>query len=483
VTAVRPRSFGVGSCVELFGGLGGLALGLEAAGFRHRLLVEQDSHAVRTLGANDLTRRWPLYAGDVRDVDFAADIPGPIDLLAAGVPCQPFSQAGSHAGPADPRNMFPETFEAIRALRPKAVLLENVRGLARPAFRPFVDYIVDHLALPHLSRRKRESWPDHHRRLRAALARPARGGDDRYVVEWHPVCVADYGVPQRRVRVLIVAIRADLADRWTWPKPTHSHEVLLLDQLDGFYWREHGLAPRSPLLARNTRRRARAVPQPSARERWRTLRDAIADLPEAVPRGYAPSMNWHELWPGARLYRGHRGSDLDSPSKTIKAGVHGVAGGEHIVHLDSGEYRYLTVRECMRIQDLPDELELDAVRSIAMRQIGNAVPPTIGKLFGVAIAEAVCDAQSVPKEVHVREQDAAAGGFLRRQVVVQGKRVTASVRIQKGYAYLYWTRTVGHPLYLGKVPPGSRASRLREAWRIAHASHPEIFLAMESEAA
>jgi len=72
---------------------------------------------------------------------------------------------------------------------------------------------------------------------------------------------------------------------------------------------------------------------------------------------------------------------------------------------------------------------------------------------------------------------------MRRQVVVDGKRVTASVRIQKGYAYLYWTRTAGRPLYLGKVSPGPRHSCLREAWRIAHARHPEIFLAGESEAA
>jgi DNA (cytosine-5)-methyltransferase 1 len=401
VTAVKlslvpPR---VGACVELFSGLGGMAIGLDRAGWDHELLVERDARAVATLRANGLTRGWPLHDSDLREVDFASDVKREVDLLAAGVPCQPFSQAGTHAGPADDRNMFPETFGAIRQLRPKAVLIENVRGLARPAFKPFVDYIVDHLRLPGLARKKNEDWPAHHERLRKALKRRPKDPTERYAVEWRPICVADYGVAQRRVRVIIVAIRGDLAERWSWPEPTHSHEVLMLDQLDGFYWAEHDLSPRSPILALGTRKRVRRVVHPTPVSRWRTLRDALRGLPEPVSRDETPELNWHTLWPGARLYRGHHGSELDQPSKTIKAGVHGVAGGEHIVHLDSGEYRYLTVRECMRAQDLPDELEIEAARTPAIRQIGNAVPPTIGEVFGQAIARAVCDHEA-PKDRH-----------------------------------------------------------------------------------
>jgi DNA (cytosine-5)-methyltransferase 1 len=381
----------LGVCVELFSGLGGLAIGLDRAGWSHELLVERDPQAAATLRGNDLTRDWPLHDTDLRELDLGSEVEREVDLLAAGVPCQPFSQAGAHAGPDDERNMFPETFAAIRQLKPKAVLIENVRGLARPAFKPFVEYIVDHLQLPGLKRKKDEDWPDHHQRLRKALKRRPKDPTERYVVEWRPICVADYGVPQRRVRVIMVAIRADLAERWSWPEPTHSHEVLLLDQLDGFYWAEHDLPPRSPILAPFTRKRARRVTRPTPVARWRTLRDALGGLPEPVPQGETPALNWHTLWPGARLYRGHRGSDLDKPSKTIKAGVHGVAGGEHIVHLDSGDYRYLTVRECMRIQDLPDELEIDSTRTSAIRQIGNAVPPAIGEVFGRAIAQAVCE--------------------------------------------------------------------------------------------
>lgn len=385
LSIVRPSA---GACVELFSGLGGLAIGLDRAGWEHRLLVERDANAVATLAGNDLTSGWPLHDGDLRDLDLS-DVGGELDLLAAGVPCQPFSQAGAHAGPDDERNMFPETFAAIRALKPKAVLIENVRGLARPAFEPFVEYVVDHLRLPGHARRGKETWPEHHKRLQKALKRAPNDPKERYVVEWRPICVADYGVPQRRVRVIIVAIRADLAPSWVWPEPTHSQEALLLDQLDGHYWNWHGLPPRSPILAPLTRKRVRRLVHPTPIDRWRTLRDALVGLPEPVEEGEDPTLNWHSLWPGARLYRGHRGSDLDKPSKTIKAGVHGVAGGEHIVHLDSGGYRYLTVRECMRVQDLPDELEVDAPRTVAIRQIGNAVPPTIGEVFGTAIAQAI----------------------------------------------------------------------------------------------
>jgi DNA (cytosine-5)-methyltransferase 1 len=378
--------------------------------------------------------------------------------------------------------MFPPTFETIRQLRPKAVFIENVRGLARPAFADFLSYILDYLRFPFLSPKHGEHWPKHHRRLRAALELDAGTTDERYEVECHPINVADYGVPQRRVRIIVAAVRHDLAHRWTWPAATHSHEALLLDQLDGYYWERHGLPARSPLLARGTRKRVRRQRLPLRHAPWRTLREALAGLPDPVERDAEPALNWHVLWPGARLYRGHRGSELDAPSKTIKAGVHGVAGGEHIVHLEDGSYRYLTVRECARAQDLPDWLEIDQPRSVAMRQIGNAVPPTIGRVFGLALARCLCDADPVPKATSIAEQDAAAGGYLRRVVVVGGRRVTASVRLQGDYAYLYWTRSAGKPLYLGRVAQGDRSDRLREAWRIAHDKHPDLFIALKQTA-
>jgi DNA (cytosine-5)-methyltransferase 1 len=439
-------------------------------------VVERDRQAIQTLRDNRPTADWPLHAGDVRELDFKSVV-DKIDILAAGVPCQPFSQAGMHAGPADDRNMFPETFEAIRALRPKAVLIENVRGLMRPTFLPFVEYIVDHLRRPHLALKIGESWPEHHARLRAAIAVGADVGE-RYCVEWHPICAADYGVAQRRVRVLMVAVLDGFAGAWEWPTPTHSLDILRRDQLDGYYWAEHGLTPRSPLVHRATRIRALTIQRPSPLRRWRTLRDVLAGLPDPSEHGTSPGLAGHELWPGARLYRGHRGTELDGASKTIKAGVHGVAGGEHIVHLDDGTFRYLTVRECMRIQDLPDSLIINAPRTSAMRQIGNAVPARIGEIFGRALVNAVCKPREMPRAEQTRRQDEAAGGYLLRQVALNGHRVTASIRLQKGYAYLYYNRKAGSPLYLGKLVEGSEEEQLAAAWAVAHAKHPELFLAL-----
>ena len=464
--------------MELFAGLGGMSLGLSAAGFEHRLVVEREAAAVATLRANAETSGWPLHAGDVREVDYEA-IPSDVDLLAAGVPCQPFSQGGAHAGPADERNMFPETFAAIRALRPKAVLIENVRGLARPRFQSFVAYLVDHLRAPHMALRPGEAWRDHHRRLRVALD---TGGDvegDRYAVEWRPICAADYGVAQRRVRVIMVAVRVDLAPNWAWPEPTHCADALLRDKLDRYYWTEHGLEAPELDLAASTIRRAQRLPRPLQRQRWRTLRDVIGDLPEPASSDEDAQLAGHVSWPGARLYRGHSGSLLDEVSKTIKAGVHGVAGGEHIVHLDDGSYRYLTVRECMRIQDLPDTLKIDDTRTAAMRQIGNAVPPRVAEVFGLAIVQAVCQPRVVPRAQYVQRQDAAAGGFLRRQVSIGGRRLTASVRIQREYAYLYFVRSAGNPIYLGSVGPGTREDQLRRGWERAHNGWPQLFIALE----
>lgn len=472
MTAVNPRS-----CVELFAGLGGMARGLAAAGFQHNLMVERDPHAAETLRGNDDSARWPLYADDVRKLDYTS-LGAVITLLAAGVPCQPFSQGGAHAGPADQRNMFPETFQAIRALRPRAVLIENVRGLARPKFAPFVDYLVDHLRAPHLALGSNESWRGHHRRLKTALDNDADLGGDRYSVEWHPVCTADYGVAQRRVRVIMVAIRSDLAFWWHWPRPTHSADSLLREKLDGYYWAEHGLSAPLLDLPRETVARARRLAHPLHRQRWRTLRDVIGDL--AVPGSSdAGTLQGHVAWPGARLYRGHGGSALDEASKTIKAGVHGVAGGEHIVHLDDGSYRYMTVRECMRVQDLPDSMRIDGTRTGAMRQIGNAVPPAVAEAFGLAIARAVCDPAAVPRAEYVERQDIAAGGYLRRQIVIDGRRLTASVRIQRGYAYLYFNRAAGTPVYLGSVAEGSKDDQLYQGWQRAHEQRSDLFIALE----
>jgi DNA (cytosine-5)-methyltransferase 1 len=380
----------VGTSVELFAGGGGLALGVHEAGFRHLLVNELDRRACETLRENvarDFESqtdedRWPLLAGDVAAIDWGS-FEGRVDLLAGGAPCQPFSLGGHHRGDQDKRNLFPEVFRALRDVRPRAFLLENVRGLLRKSFRPYFEYILDQLREPYLSPKRGESWKRHKARLERR--RPPQGGEsDRYVVYNLLVNVADYGLPQNRHRILIVGFREDLGVEWTWPEATHSREALLWSQANHSYWKEHGIADPNGSSAR--REGPRLGPKP-AELRWQTLRDAIKGLPEPVDGKEHPTIANHVGVPGARLYAGHTGNPLDWPAKTVKAGVHGVPGGEHILLRGDSTHRYLTVRECARLQGFPDSYRFTGPRSEAMRQIGNAVPVPLARLLAVRIAD------------------------------------------------------------------------------------------------
>jgi DNA (cytosine-5)-methyltransferase 1 len=125
-----------------------------------------------------------------------------------------------------------------------------------------------------------------------------------------------------------------------------------------------------------------------SRQRWRTVRDAIADLgsPAETSSELHARLD-HLLVPGARAYPGHTGSSLDEPAKTLKAGVHGVPGGEGTVVLDDGSVRYFTIREAARIQTFPDNYVFVGSRSEKMRQIGNAVAVKVADVIGSCIAQ------------------------------------------------------------------------------------------------
>ena len=154
---------------------------------------------------------------------------------------------------------------------------------------------------------------------------------------------ADFGVAQRRLRVFIVAVRQDFPDSM-FPKPTHSRLGLLRAKQTGEYW------DRWKISKRQREQLLGELPWDEGDQLlpWRTVRDALSGLPN-------PSLSeagaWMNHWsiPGARSYPGHSGSVLDWPSKTIKAGVHGVPGGENTVS-DNGKLRYYTLREAARIQ-------------------------------------------------------------------------------------------------------------------------------------
>lgn len=378
--------------IDLFAGAGGLALGIHRAGFSSAGLIEFNRHACETLRINadslQIGTRWPVIEQDARAVAYH-NLADRVDLLAGGAPCQPFSLGGKHRGDEDGRNMFPEVFRAVRALRPRAILLENVRGLTRQSFRPYLDYILAQLANPHESPMKDESWTEHVARLRTLQRRQEGNSADEYDVHWKLVNSADYGVPQRRERVFMVAFRRDHDVSWKFPVPTHTEDRLLHDQfVTGEYWERHGLTPRLP-DSRVLKRVSQLRLYPPPEFPWRTLRSVVADLPE--PLDGTPTSEWtgHIGIPGARLYKGHTGNDLDKPAKTIKAGDHGNPGGEHVLLRDDGSIRYLTVRECARVQAFPDAYEFSGSRSEAMRQIGNAVPVSLAKVLACAIHEAL----------------------------------------------------------------------------------------------
>ncbi|MGH9541451.1 MAG: DNA cytosine methyltransferase [Terriglobales bacterium] len=380
--------------VELFVGAGGLALGLAESGFRHAALIERDHQACETLRENQRRGRlgadaWPLFEGDSREFDYGA-VRCPVDLLAAGVPCQPFSIGGKHAGDRDERNMFPEVARAVRHLRPRAVLLENVRGLLRRGFARYFSYVQLSVAYPELTAKPNEGWLDHLGRLERYHTSGRRSGLYYRVVFRH-LNAADYGVPQRRERVFIVAIRGDLSVEWSFPKPTHGFESLIWSKwISGGYWERHCVPKRlRPQPGPGWGARLKQLSLfPPAREPWRTVRDAISDLPKPSRlRGAEEPALCHFLVPGARRYAGHTGSDLDHPAKTLKAGDHGVPGGENMLAERYGAVRYFTLRECARIQAFPDEFVFPGSWTESMRQIGNAVPVSLARVIGEHLVE------------------------------------------------------------------------------------------------
>ena len=377
--------------IELFSGAGGLALGLHQIGAQHRLLAELDVRACDTIRANNqngaLNPPWPILQADVRELDFTG-WQDRIDLLAAGAPCQPFSLGGLHKGADDKRNLLPEVVRAVRDIRPRAFILENVPGLLRPTFAEYFEYLLSQLQVPEVERRVAETWHEHKTRLDWHLARKRDGL--AYDVDYKVLAAADYGVPQSRRRLFVVGFRTDLRVSWSWPRPTHSEDALAFAKwVDGSYWRDHGIDPRHASAKFTKLGSATPCDGKPLALRWQTVRDAISSLPPPSNGSNPASIPNHQFVPGARRYKGHSGSSLDDPAKTLKAGVHGVPGGEGTVVQDDGSVRYFSIREAARIQTFPDNYVFVGARSHAMRQIGNAVPVRLASTIGVQVIRAM----------------------------------------------------------------------------------------------
>lgn len=299
--------------VEICAGAGGQSLGLERAGFEHEALVEIDDACCATLRTN--RPNWNVLHGDVTGFDgrrFAG-----VELLAGGVPCPPFSVAGKQLGAKDERDLFPEALRLTDEIRPRAVMLENVRGFLDPDFEGYRKRLFNQF-------RKLGYKPD----IKLLQA-------------------SDYGVPQLRPRVVIVALRSDDADHFAWPEklPTPAPTVgnTLVD-----------------LMAANGWDNAR---------RW-------ADGAQAI----APT-----IVGGSKK---HGGPDL-GPSRARKAwanlGVEGSTIAEFAPDLGFTGMPRLTVRMVARIQGFPDNWHFSGRKTAAYRQVGNAFPPPVAEAVGRSI--------------------------------------------------------------------------------------------------
>ena len=303
--------------LELCAGAGGQATGLEQAGFSHAGVVEIDPHCCATLRLN--RPEWTVHEGDLNEFDARA-YEG-VDLLAGGLPCPPFSVAGKQLGANDERNLFPAALRIVDETRPRAIMIENVRG--------FLDAVFE----------------DYRASLRSQLSKLG------YETHWRLFNAADFGVPQLRPRVVIVALRNDIKDQFEWPTP------LPFD------------AP--------------------------TVGEAIGDLMGA--NGWRGTKRWikqaNEIAPtlvgGSKK---HGGPDL-GPTRAKKAwaslGVNGMTIAEEAPDRDFVGMPRLTVRMCARLQGFADTWEFSGRKTAAYRQVGNAFPPPVAKAVAEKIAIAM----------------------------------------------------------------------------------------------
>jgi DNA (cytosine-5)-methyltransferase 1 len=281
--------------------------------------------------------------------------------------------------------MWSEAVRVVRETQPQAFIFENVKGLTRAAFAEYFSYIQLQLHHPGIVRRDDEGWLDHRTRLERHHT-SQREIVPEYKVVSRVLNAADFGVPQRRERVVFVGFRSDLHVEWSFPEKTHSAEALLWDQRRSLqYWDRHGIPFADRTVDVRAEAKADKLREKPLTKPWATVRDALRDLPDPTLRFDHEVLN-HRYQRGARSYPGHTGSRLDEPAKTLKAGVHGVPGGENMLLRPDGTVRYFTVRESARLQTFPDDYELHGSWTEAMRQLGNAVPVDLAHVIAKDVA-------------------------------------------------------------------------------------------------
>jgi DNA (cytosine-5)-methyltransferase 1 len=273
--------------------------------------------------------------------------------------------------------LFSEATRTLAEIRPKAFIFENVRGLLRKSFSKYFGYIILQLTYPEISKKENEKWIEHLARLEQYHTSTSEKSL-HYKIVFRLVNAADYGIPQKRERVFIIGFRSDIHGNWSFPATTHSEEALHYEKyISKNYWGKHSIKYPGKYEPANT-----LLFDPLGKKPWVTVRDAIGDLPNPIETNDYYN---HKFQGGAKAYPGHTGSVMDEPAKTIKAGAHGVPGGENMIMLDDGALLYLTVREAARIQTFPDNYFFPCSWTESMRQIGNAVPVKLGTMVADSV--------------------------------------------------------------------------------------------------
>ncbi|MFD4760429.1 DNA cytosine methyltransferase [Streptomyces sp. NPDC058439] len=382
--------------IEICAGAGGQAIGLHGAGFKHLALVEIDPYASETLRENVKSlKEWSwereycdVISGDVKDFspipseeNRESDVKkaqkflgkplarGDLSLLAGGVPCPPFSHAGKQLGKDDERDLFPRIIELAEELLPKAVMIENVRGIKDAKFEEYRTYIEARL---------QGGWAKH----------PVMGIEENFkglgyeVCEWEVLEASDFGVPQLRPRAVLVAIRKDvLGDlKFVWPTATGSPKSVfraLEKSMDLRYAPYLKMGGDVALLAE---------------ERLGMWKEKAQKAEGRKDFGVAPT-----LVGGSKK---HGGADL-GPSRAKAAwallGVSGVgvanSHDESVRKESQGRDLFreagpmLTVEQAAIIQGFPSNWKFSGGKTAQYRQVGNAFPPPVAAAVGKAIAD------------------------------------------------------------------------------------------------
>ena len=320
--------------IELFAGAGGLALGLEQAGFDGLAYVEMNGDACETLRRN--RPGWNVIEGDVHEIDFQ-QYDGRVDLVSGGFPCQAFSMAGKRLGFGDIRGtLFAEIIRCANETHPKMLLMENVKEL-----------------LSHDGGRTFET-------IRHEVEKAG------YSLQWKVLNASYHGVGQARERIVMIGIRDDLTDKvsFEYPEPDGS-QTTLREALDG--------VPDSP-GASYSEKKAKVLDLVPPGGCW-------VDLPQGIAREY---MKGSYDSPGGKRGMARRLS-WDRPCLTLTTSP----SQKQTERCHPDETRPLTVREYARVQSFPDDWEFAGGIGSQYRQIGNAVPVEMARRIGVQIVKAL----------------------------------------------------------------------------------------------